>query len=165
MWIIIDIPVTFNNNYIFFYLFQSLLQKAITKDSGIRFEDRSSVFTSVINSSPEGVESVIDFVRENYDKMWANFKIYAINFFFNNTMTFFFSFVSQLRASLQRERYSECNWKEGVHKRALRKGNSFPPLWTKLNILIKRLTKINRLLFLFNYLFEIWRIEKRKIRK
>lgn len=51
-------------------LLKDLLQKAITKDSGIRFEDRSSVFTSVINSSPEGVESVIDFVRENYDKIY-----------------------------------------------------------------------------------------------
>lgn len=61
--------ILFNNNYIFFYLFLSLLQKAITKNSGIRLEDRSSVFTSVINSSPEGVETVIDFVRENHDKM------------------------------------------------------------------------------------------------
>lgn len=37
-------------------------------------------------------------------------------------------FFLQLRASFQREQYSECNWKEGVHKRALRKGNSFPSL-------------------------------------
>ncbi|XP_076675141.1 uncharacterized protein LOC143372620 isoform X2 [Andrena cerasifolii] len=46
-----------------------LLQKAVTKDSGIRFEDSSSVFSSVIEANLEGVECVMDFIKNNYSEM------------------------------------------------------------------------------------------------
>ena len=46
-----------------------LLQKAVTKDSGIRFEDSSSVFSSVIEANLEGVECVMDFIKNNYNQI------------------------------------------------------------------------------------------------
>ncbi|KAF3426305.1 LOW QUALITY PROTEIN: hypothetical protein E2986_13349 [Frieseomelitta varia] len=52
---------------------KELLHNALSKDK-VRFEDSSSVFTSVINSGPKGVEFVMNFVEENYDKMLAHFK-------------------------------------------------------------------------------------------
>ncbi|XP_043263410.1 putative aminopeptidase-2 [Colletes gigas] len=46
-----------------------LLNKAITKNSGIRFEDSPSVFSNVIDASLEGVDYVIDFVKTNYNEI------------------------------------------------------------------------------------------------
>lgn len=46
-----------------------LLKNAISKDSGIRNEDSTSVFSYVINASPEGVKFVIKFIDENYEEM------------------------------------------------------------------------------------------------
>ncbi|XP_017792513.1 PREDICTED: uncharacterized protein LOC108574433 [Habropoda laboriosa] len=50
-------------------LLNMLLKNAITRDFNIRLEDSSSVFTSIIGASQEGVECVIDFVRHNYNQI------------------------------------------------------------------------------------------------
>ncbi|XP_076637043.1 uncharacterized protein LOC143349583 [Colletes latitarsis] len=46
-----------------------LLNRAITKNSGIRFEDSSSVFTNVIDASLEGADYAIDFIKTNYNEI------------------------------------------------------------------------------------------------
>ncbi|CAL7935733.1 unnamed protein product [Xylocopa violacea] len=56
------------------HLLEELLDKAVSKDSGIRLEDSSSVFTYVMNASPDGVQCVINFVKNNYDKMVEYYK-------------------------------------------------------------------------------------------
>nr|XP_034185421.1 putative aminopeptidase-2 [Osmia lignaria] len=55
-------------------LLDQLLHQAITKDYVIRFEDSSSVFSYVMDASPEGVETVIEFVKNNYEKMVKYFR-------------------------------------------------------------------------------------------
>lgn len=52
---------------------EELLQNALSKNT-VRFEDSSSVFTSVINSGPKGVEFMMNFVESNYEKILAHFK-------------------------------------------------------------------------------------------
>ncbi|XP_076764228.1 putative aminopeptidase-2 [Xylocopa sonorina] len=56
------------------HLLEELLDKAVSKDSGIRLEDSSSVFTYVTNSGPGGVQCVINFIRNNFDKMVKYYK-------------------------------------------------------------------------------------------
>lgn len=42
------------------------LQKSISDDSGIRRQDASTVFASVYDGNPEGVDIAFDFLRRNY---------------------------------------------------------------------------------------------------
>ncbi|CAK9796737.1 Aminopeptidase N [Anthophora quadrimaculata] len=50
-------------------LLNELLNKVFLNDSEIRLEDISGVFTSVIDASPEGIECVINSVRNKYDEI------------------------------------------------------------------------------------------------
>ncbi|XP_076648371.1 putative aminopeptidase-2 isoform X2 [Halictus rubicundus] len=51
-----------------------LLKKAITENSVIRREDSTGVFSNVIDASLEGVDTVMDFVKINYDEMVKYYK-------------------------------------------------------------------------------------------
>ena len=55
-------------------MLKQLLHQAITKGYYIRFEDSSSIFSYVMDASPEGVETVIEFVKNNYEEMVEYFR-------------------------------------------------------------------------------------------
>ncbi|XP_017892658.2 putative aminopeptidase-2 [Ceratina calcarata] len=110
-----------------------LLTKAITKDSGIRFEDSSGVFTSVINAGPHGVKLVIEFIKTNYDKMVAYYKqvsnVVSIvntvgkNVYSNELYELYLELVNELTSRLSTE-----NWKS--NKNAV----EYELNWAKRNI-------------------------------
>ncbi|XP_050580172.1 putative aminopeptidase-2 isoform X1 [Bombus affinis] len=54
--------------------FLDQLLHTVLSDKQVRFEDSSSIFSSVINSGPKGIEFVINFIEKNYEKMVSYFQ-------------------------------------------------------------------------------------------